>query len=109
MRSWLNDKRAYAIMRHWAKSDQLVVDNLPSSMMTETADKVYDCLARLLDVQIVALVGNPILGPEGAPLRAALAEAIETGVDLVGGCPHLDEDRDAPYPRTFEPGLIRWG
>jgi acyl-CoA thioesterase I len=42
----------YAIMRHWAKSDQIVVDNLPASMMTETADKVYDCLARLLDLQI---------------------------------------------------------
>lgn len=42
----------YAIMRHWARTDQLVVDNLPAAMMTETADKVYDCLARLLDVQI---------------------------------------------------------
>ncbi len=43
----------FAIMRHWAKSDQIVVDNLPASMMTETADKVYDCLARLLAIQIV--------------------------------------------------------
>ena len=43
----------FAIMRHWAKSDQLVVDNLPTSLMAETADKVYDCLARLLAIQIV--------------------------------------------------------
>ena len=43
----------FAIMRHWAQSDQIVVDNLPASMMTETADKVYDCLARLLAIQIM--------------------------------------------------------
>jgi cytosine deaminase len=46
----------------------------------------------LLDVQIVALTGSPVTGPEGAGQRAALAEAIEAGVDFVGGCPHLDPD-----------------
>ncbi len=46
----------------------------------------------LLDVQIVALCGSPITGPDGAPTRAALAAALEAGVDLVGGCPHLDPD-----------------
>jgi cytosine deaminase len=46
----------------------------------------------LMDVQIVALTGSPITGPEGAGQRAALAEAIEAGVDFVGGCPHLDPD-----------------
>ncbi len=52
----------------------------------------------LLDVQTVALLGTPATGPEGAPIRAALAEAMEAGVDLVGGCPHLDPDG---------PGLIQ--
>ena len=52
----------------------------------------------LLDVQTVALLGTPCTGPEGAPLRQALTEAIEAGVDLIGGCPHLDPDG---------PGLIR--
>ena len=52
----------------------------------------------LLDVQIVALCGSPMTGPEGAGTRAALAQAIEAGIDLVGGCPHLDDDG---------PGLIR--
>jgi len=46
----------------------------------------------LLDVQIVALCGSPLTGSEGAPTRAALAAALEAGVDLVGGCPHLDPD-----------------
>jgi cytosine deaminase len=52
----------------------------------------------LLDVQIVALCGSPMTGSEGAPTRAALAAALEAGVDLVGGCPHLDPDG---------PGLIK--
>ncbi|MEM7276162.1 MAG: amidohydrolase family protein, partial [Actinomycetota bacterium] len=46
----------------------------------------------LIDVQIVALTGSPITGPEGAENRAALAAALAEGVDLVGGCPHLDPD-----------------
>ncbi len=46
----------------------------------------------LLDVQIVALTSNPITGPEGRDNRRALAVALEVGVDLIGGCPHLDPD-----------------
>jgi len=46
----------------------------------------------LLDVQIVALTSNPITGPEGRENRRALAVALEVGVDLIGGCPHLDPD-----------------
>ncbi len=46
----------------------------------------------LLDVQIVALTSWPMTGPEGAGNRAALDAAVEAGVDLVGGCPHLDPD-----------------
>lgn len=56
----------------------------------EAADR-YD---GLLDVQIVALCGSPLTGAAGAGTRAALAEAIEVGIDFVGGCPHLDEDSD---------------
>lgn len=50
----------------------------------------------LIDVQLVALCGTPLVGPEGAGTRAALAEALAVGVDLVGGCPHLDEHGDGP-------------
>lgn len=46
----------------------------------------------LLDVQIVGLVGFPITGADGAGTRAALAASLEVGLDLVGGCPHLDPD-----------------
>jgi len=46
----------------------------------------------LLDIQTVALTSSPMAGPDGAENRAALAAALEAGVDFVGGCPHLDPD-----------------
>ena len=46
----------------------------------------------LLDIQLVALCASPMTGTAGAGTRRALAEAIEAGVDMVGGCPHLDPD-----------------
>ncbi len=44
----------------------------------------------LVDIQLVALTVTPITGTEGSPNRAALAEAIEVGVDLIGGAPNFD-------------------
>jgi cytosine deaminase len=46
----------------------------------------------LLDVQTVALTSSPMTGPDSAGNRAALDAAVEEGVDLIGGCPHLDPD-----------------
>ncbi|MFV2038811.1 MAG: amidohydrolase family protein, partial [Acidimicrobiales bacterium] len=46
----------------------------------------------LIDIQIVALTHVPMTGAEGAGNRAALLEAVEMGVDAVGGAPHLDPD-----------------
>ncbi len=46
----------------------------------------------LMQVQTVALTSSPMSGPDAAPNRKALAAALELGVDLVGGCPHLDPD-----------------
>lgn len=40
----------------------------------------------LVDLQLVALVSNPLSGQPGRDLRQALAE----GADVAGGCPHLD-------------------
>jgi len=42
----------YAVMRWWSEHDQIVVDNLPLATMAATADQVYDCIARLLAIQI---------------------------------------------------------
>lgn len=48
--------------------------------------------ADIVHVELVALLHSPMTGPEGADNRAALAAAIEAGIDLVGGCPHLEPD-----------------
>ncbi len=46
----------------------------------------------LIDVEIVALTASPMTGVDGADNRTALLRAVEAGVDLIGGCPHLDAD-----------------
>ena len=46
----------------------------------------------VMDIQLVALMHSPVTGREGAGNRAMLTQAIDAGVDLVGGCPHLDDD-----------------
>jgi cytosine/creatinine deaminase len=49
-------------------------------------------LDHLIDIQIVALVGNPITGAAGAETRAAFREALLMDRAIIaGGCPHLDE------------------
>lgn len=53
---------------------------------------VRDALADRIDIQVVALCGWPLTGAGGDPVRGLLADAIAAGVDLVGGCPHLDDD-----------------
>lgn len=49
-----------------------------------------EALRDRIAIQIVGLCGWPVTGTEGEPQRALLREAIDMGVDLVGGCPHLD-------------------
>ena len=48
-------------------------------------------VADVIDVEIVALTGDPVVGPAGASHRALLRDALAAGADLVGGCPHLEE------------------
>ena len=48
-------------------------------------------MAGLIDFQMVALTGWPMTGPDSAANVRALEEAVEAGVDLVGGCPNLQD------------------
>lgn len=47
--------------------------------------------AHLCDLQLVALA-MPLSGADGAAGRRRLDDALAAGVDVVGACPHLDED-----------------
>ncbi|HMK11171.1 MAG TPA: amidohydrolase family protein, partial [Acidimicrobiales bacterium] len=59
----------------------------------EALVEVRDELRDFVDIQVVALVALPTAGPAGANHRALLREALDMGVDIAGGCPHLDDDR----------------
>lgn len=48
--------------------------------------------AAIVDLEIVALLGWPVSGSRGEAHRRLAREAVGMGVDLVGGCPHLDDD-----------------
>lgn len=54
--------------------------------------EVRERLRGRVEIQVAALTGWPSTGPEGADHRALLREAIEAGIDIVGGCPHLEAD-----------------
>ncbi len=51
-------------------------------------------LGDLVDLQLVGLTGRPTTGPDGAANLAVLRRALDLGLDVVGGCPHLDPDPD---------------
>ncbi len=54
--------------------------------------EVKRLLADRIDIQLVGLVGRPTSGSEGVNNRAVLRSALDMGVDVVGGAPHLDDD-----------------
>ncbi len=58
-------------------------------------------LADVIDVEIVALCGWPIVGAAAADQRALLVDAMAAGADLVGGCPHLEQPGDIAAATEF--------
>lgn len=58
-----------------------------------------------LHVELVALTGPPMTGPAGAANRRALEMALSEGVDLIGGCPHLDPDGAAVIADALRLGI----
>lgn len=66
------------------------LDNRLNSIeaLAEVRRRVRD----ICDLQIVSLVSWPVTGAAGAGSRALLREALQAGADVVGGCPHLDDD-----------------
>jgi cytosine deaminase len=48
-------------------------------------------VADAIDVEIVALTGQGVVGSAGATNRSLLRDALAAGADLVGGCPHLED------------------
>jgi cytosine deaminase len=61
-------------------------------MSVEALVDVRERLRDLVDIQIVALTGYPSTGVTGDRVRGLLRDAIAAGIDVVGGCPHLETD-----------------
>ena len=55
----------------------------------------------VIDIEIVALCGWPVVGPAGADQRSLLVDALAAGADLVGGCPHLEDSGDTRGATEF--------
>ena len=60
----------------------------------QAMQRVKAALGDSMDIQVVALVAAPTTGVAGSGNRAALRDAMDSGADVVGGCPHLDPEPD---------------
>ncbi len=67
----------------------------------EALATVRERMSDVIDIEIVALCGWPVVGPAGADQRALLIDALAAGADLVGGCPHLEDSGDTRGATEF--------
>ena len=65
------------------------------------AQEAASSFRHLMDIEFVALVHMPMSGPGSDVNLAALDAAIDAGVDLIGGCPHLEPDARACIDAVF--------
>ncbi len=75
-----------AVRTHADTADHCGLRNVEA--LVEVRRRVAD----VIDVEIVALTGANVVGTSGATHRALLRDALAAGADLVGGCPHLEDD-----------------
>ncbi|MGE0881296.1 MAG: amidohydrolase family protein [Acidimicrobiia bacterium] len=68
----------------------------------EAVVNVRERLRGLIDIQIVPLVSAPTTGASGAEARARQREAHDMGADVVGGCPHFEDDPPAAIDAFVE-------
>ena len=68
------------------------VTELNSLDSVEALIEVRNRTKDIVDLQICALLGWPLSGQDGKANLARGKAAIKLGVDILGGCPHLDVD-----------------
>lgn len=61
--------------------------------------------ADLVDIEIAALLDWPLTGREASARESLAREAIAAGADVIGGCPHLDDDPVAAVHRLVDIAL----
>ncbi len=58
----------------------------------EALQQVQTDVADVATLEIVGLIGSPIAGQAGVENLAIVTDAIDAGLDIVGGVPHFDDD-----------------
>lgn len=58
--------------------------------------------AEYVDIQVAMLLEWPLSGPGSSDRHALAIDAIQTGIDVVGGCPHLDHSPRAAIDYLLE-------
>ncbi|MEX0848284.1 MAG: amidohydrolase family protein [Ilumatobacteraceae bacterium] len=71
-------------------------------MSVEALIAVRERFRGRVHIEVCVLNGWPSTGPEGADQRALLRDAISLGVDLIGGCPHLESMPEAATDQFLE-------
>ncbi len=66
-----------------------------------------DQLVELVDIEIVALISEPLTGRDGADNRARLAAALDRDGVIVGGAPNFDPEPDAAIDLMLDVALER--
>jgi cytosine/creatinine deaminase len=61
---------------------------------------VRDAVHSLMDVQVVGLTGF-LTGPDGRTGRKLLVDSIEAGADVLGSCPHIEDDPHSTIEHTL--------
>ena len=94
-------ERAMRALRLYAANGISSVRTHADTMQQNGLESVRALLAAkrdassFIDVQVAMLLSWPVNGPEGAANRDLAEKAISEGIDVVGGCPHLDPDAGA--------------
>lgn len=93
--------RAMRSLRLYARNGISRVRTHADTMPSNSLDSVRALMAAkrdaagFIDVQVAMLLSWPVSGEDGRVNRSLAEQAVEAGVDVVGGCPHLDPDPSA--------------
>jgi cytosine/creatinine deaminase len=87
-------RAALAYLSHGATVIRAHTDVSPAlgTMPLAALRTVRDELDGAVDIEFVAMAGNPLTGAAGRENVAVLRDAIDAGADVVGGAPWLDAD-----------------
>ena len=91
-------ERAMRALRLYSRNGVSRVRTHADTMATNGLESVRALLAAkedsrgFVDVQVAMLLSWPVNGDQGRENRRLAERAIEAGIDVVGGCPHLDPD-----------------